>query len=117
LAFLPLPAWPVYCATKAAIHPFTQSRRVQLDLTGVRVIELAPPGSETPLFGSEFPEERKGKKGIDVEVLAKRSIAGIAAGKLEVRPRLSHLLKAMSRIAPQFKINQMVKRRKPKTPE
>jgi uncharacterized oxidoreductase len=32
---------PVYCATKAAIHSFTQSLRVQLEGTRVTVIELA----------------------------------------------------------------------------
>jgi uncharacterized oxidoreductase len=28
----------------------------------------------------------KGQKGMDVKVLAKRAIAGIEAGKLEIRP-------------------------------
>ena len=35
LAFIPKPLSPVYCATKAAMHSFTQSLRVQLDGTGV----------------------------------------------------------------------------------
>ncbi|HEX7678786.1 MAG TPA: SDR family NAD(P)-dependent oxidoreductase, partial [Thermoanaerobaculia bacterium] len=39
LAFVPLPISPVYCATKAAIHSFSQSLRVQLEGTGVTVIE------------------------------------------------------------------------------
>ena len=114
LAFIPLPISPVYCATKAAIHSFTQSLRVQLDGTGVTVIELAPPGVETPLFRGEFAEEMKGQKGMDVTVLAKRAISGIEAGRLEIRPGLSSVLKGMSRIAPQFMLNQMVKMSKPK---
>jgi hypothetical protein len=40
-------------------------------------------------------------------VLASKAIAGIEAGKLEIRPGLSNVLKAMSRIAPQFMLNQM----------
>jgi len=40
-------------------------------------------------------------------VLASKAIAGIEAGKLEIRPGLSTVLKAMSRIAPQFMLNQM----------
>jgi uncharacterized oxidoreductase len=100
LAFVPLPLSPVYCATKAAIHSFTQSLRVQLDGTSVTVIELAPPGVETPLFRGEFAEEMQGQKGMDVKVLVKRAITGIEAGKLEIRPGLSNVLKAMSRIAP-----------------
>jgi uncharacterized oxidoreductase len=114
LAFIPFPASPVYCATKAAIHSFTQSLRVQLDGTGVAVVELAPPAVETPLLRGEFAEEMKGQKGMDVTVLAKRTITGIEAGKLEIRPGLSNVLKAMSRIAPQFTFKQMAKMAKPK---
>jgi uncharacterized oxidoreductase len=114
LAFIPFPAAPVYCATKAAIHSFTQSLRVQLDGTDVTVVELAPPGTETPLFRGEFAEELKGQKGMDVKVLVKQAIAGIEAGRLEIRPGLSNVLKVMSRIAPQFMLNQMAKMGKPK---
>jgi uncharacterized oxidoreductase len=115
LAFVPLPLSPVYCATKAAIHSFTQSLRVQLDDTSVTVIELAPPGVETPLLRGEFAEEMKGQKGMDVKVLVKRAIAGIEAGKLEIRPGLSNVLKAMSRIAPAFMLRQMAQMLKPKS--
>jgi uncharacterized oxidoreductase len=109
LAFIPFPASPVYCATKAAIHSYTQSLRVQLDGTGVTVIELAPPAVETPLLRGEFAEEMKGQKGMDVKVLAARAIAGIESGKFEIRPGLSNVLKAMNRIAPQFMLRQMAK--------
>lgn len=114
LAFIPLPLSPVYCATKAAIHSFSQSLRAQLAGTGVTVIELAPPGVETPLFRGEFAEEMKGQKGMDVGVLAKKAIAGIEAGRLEIRPGLSNVLKTMSRIAPQFMFGQMAKMSRPK---
>jgi uncharacterized oxidoreductase len=114
LAFIPLPIAPVYCATKAALHSFTQSLRVQLDGTNVTVVELAPPGTETPLFRGEFADEMKGQKGMDVAVLAKQAIAGIEAGKLEIRPGPSNVLKLMSRVAPQFMLKQMAKMGKPK---
>ncbi len=114
LAFVPLPVSPVYCATKAALHSFSQSLRAQLDGTSVTVIELAPPGVETPLFRGEFAEETKGQKAMDVSVLAKEAIAGIEAGHLEIRPGLSNVLKTMSRVAPQFMLSQMVKMSKPK---
>src|SRR5258708_1993724 len=35
LAFVPLPISPVYCATKAGLHSFTESLRVQLKNTKV----------------------------------------------------------------------------------
>jgi uncharacterized oxidoreductase len=115
LAFIPFPISPVYCATKAAIHSFTQSLRVQLAGTGVTVIELAPPAVETPLLRGEFAQEMKGQKGMDVKELARHAIAGIEANTLEIRPGLSNVLKLMSRVAPQFMLKQMVKMMKPKT--
>ncbi len=114
LAFVPFPVAPIYCATKAAIHSFTQSLRAQLQGTGVTVVELAPPGVETPLFRGEFAEETRGQKPMSVQVLAKRAIAGIEAGKLEIRPGLANVLHAMSRVAPQFMLKQMAKMAKPK---
>jgi len=114
LAFVPLPLSPVYCATKAAIHSFTQSLRVQLGGTSITVIELAPPGVETPLFRGEFAEEMKGQKAMDVKVLVRRALAGIEAGKLEIRPGAANVLNIMSRIAPAFMLRQMAQMSKPK---
>lgn len=51
LAFLPRAAFPTYCATKAAIHSWSQSMRHQLADTPVQVIELAPPYVQTSLTG------------------------------------------------------------------
>lgn len=51
LAFMPRASFPTYCATKAAIHSYSQSLRLQLRGTGVRVIELAPPYVQTELTG------------------------------------------------------------------
>jgi uncharacterized oxidoreductase len=107
LAFVPLPVAPVYSATKAAMHSYTQSLRVQLAGTHVTVVELAPPGVETPLFRGEFAEETRGQKPMDPTVLAVRTIAGIESGKLEIRPGIANVLKAMSRIAPQFMLNRL----------
>jgi uncharacterized oxidoreductase len=109
LAFVPLPIAPIYCATKAAIHSYTQSLRVQLAGTGVTVVELAPPGTETPLLRGEFAREMQGQKGMDVAVLVERAIAGVEAGRLEIRPGLAKVLKAMSRLAPEFMLKQLTK--------
>ncbi|WP_369029617.1 SDR family oxidoreductase [Streptomyces adonidis] len=55
LAFVPLPITPTYNATKAALHSFSDSLRVQLDGAdaGVQVIEVAPPGVRTTLLGQQ----------------------------------------------------------------
>ncbi len=50
LAFVPLAATPTYCATKAAIHSYTQSLRFQLRDTPVEVLELIPPYVATTLL-------------------------------------------------------------------
>ena len=49
LAFYPMPELPVYCATKAAVHSFSQTLRQQLEGTTVRVFELIPPMVDTNL--------------------------------------------------------------------
>jgi uncharacterized oxidoreductase len=51
LAFVPLARFPVYCATKAAVHSYTLSLRQKLKGSGVKVIELIPPYVATDLGG------------------------------------------------------------------
>lgn len=51
LAYVPLSMTPTYCATKAAIHSWTQSLRFQLRDTPVKVIEIIPPYVQTELMG------------------------------------------------------------------
>ncbi len=57
LAFAPLFMTPSYCATKAAIHSYTQSLRYQLKDTPVQVIELVPPYVQTGLMGERQKED------------------------------------------------------------
>lgn len=53
LAFVPLSLTPAYCATKAAIHSWTQSLRYQLRDTAIQVTELVPPLVQTELMGRQ----------------------------------------------------------------
>jgi uncharacterized oxidoreductase len=50
LAFLPLAMTPNYCASKAAIHSYTQALRYQLKDSAVQVLELIPPYVQTELM-------------------------------------------------------------------
>ena len=110
LAFVPFAISPVYSATKAGLHAFSQSLRIQLKKTKVKVFELAPPGTDTPLFTGEFTkEESGGVKPMDVNVLAKHAIAGMKKDELEIRPGMSNLLKFMGRLAPDFAAQQLGK--------
>lgn len=56
LAYVPLPITPTYNATKAAVHSFTESLRVQLDSSNVQVIELVPPATRTTLMNQQDSE-------------------------------------------------------------
>jgi uncharacterized oxidoreductase len=100
LAFVPLPSSPIYCATKAAVHSYTQSLRFQLEETGVEVIELMPPGVKTDLT-AEMAEEGSVRL-ITTDELIKKSFAGLKAGKLEIRPGQSNQLALLRRLAPDF---------------
>jgi uncharacterized oxidoreductase len=52
LAFVPMAPTPTYCATKAAIHSYTQSLRYQLRGSTTEVVELIPPYVATDLLGN-----------------------------------------------------------------
>ncbi|MEW1958881.1 SDR family NAD(P)-dependent oxidoreductase [Kineococcus sp. NPDC059986] len=53
LGFVPWAATPTYSATKAALHSFTQSLRVQLADRSVQVVEVVPPAVRTTLMGQQ----------------------------------------------------------------
>ena len=107
LAFVPLPISPVYCASKAGLHSFTESLRVQLKNTKVKVFELAPPATQTELLGSFDVEDMKGASTMKVEDMVKVAVKGMKTDRFEIRPGQSDLMKTMSRVAPGFILKQM----------
>jgi uncharacterized oxidoreductase len=109
LAFVPFPISPVYSAAKAGIRAYTRCLRIQLEGSNVTVVELAPPLTETPLLTAEFSGQMQGQSGMAVDVLVQRAIAGIEAGKTEIRPGQSNILKIASRIAPELILQQLAK--------
>jgi uncharacterized oxidoreductase len=113
LAFVPLPPAPIYSATKAAIHSYTQSLRFQLEETGVEVIELMPPAVKTDLT-AELSEG--GASLMTTDELVKQSFASLKAGALEIRPGQSKTLAWMRRLAPGFINRQLWKASKKLVP-
>ncbi|MGH2613595.1 MAG: SDR family oxidoreductase, partial [Rhabdochlamydiaceae bacterium] len=85
LAFVPFPISPVYSATKSGIHAYTQILRLQLKNTSVKVFEIAPPGTDTPLsekLGGYISKDQLMK----VDEMVRKSISGIEKDKFEIRP-------------------------------
>lgn len=58
LAFVPMAPTPTYCATKAAIHSYTQSLRYQLRDSAIEVLELIPPYVATDLMSGGVSDPR-----------------------------------------------------------
>jgi uncharacterized oxidoreductase len=114
LAFVPLPAAPIYSATKAAIHSYTQSLRFQLEESGVEVIELMPSAVKTDLAADLT--EGDVVTAISTEELVKQSFASLSAGALEIRPGQAKLLAFMRRLAPDFINRQLWKASKKLVP-
>jgi uncharacterized oxidoreductase len=106
LAFVPLPASPVYCATKAAMHSYTLSLRQQLAEHGVQVIEVMPPAVKTDL--AKLPDDGSVKV-ITTDVLVEATLKALAKGTLEIRPGQANGLRFMSRFAPNFIQAQLAK--------
>ncbi|MEV6825231.1 SDR family NAD(P)-dependent oxidoreductase [Amycolatopsis sp. NPDC051102] len=57
LAFAPLKVTPSYNASKAAIHLLSESLRLQLADTPVKVVELVPPSVQTDLLPGQAENE------------------------------------------------------------
>ncbi len=104
LAFVPLTAAPVYCATKAAIHSWTRSIRWQLKDTGIKVFELM-----APLVDTEMVQELKEFPKMQVDVLANKFMMGFLNDKFEITPGQATQLKMLSRWTPGFIFKQLNK--------
>src|SRR6266536_2555605 len=83
LAFTPMAALAVYCATKAAIHSITLSLRYQLRNTSVKVFEIAPPAVDTELGYQDRHESGQTHGGIPAQVFIKGAMEAIINDEFE----------------------------------
>jgi uncharacterized oxidoreductase len=113
LAWVPLQAAPIYCATKAAMHSYSLSLRNQLRPHGVEVIELAPPAVKTEL--APIPDTVKVTL-MSTDALVAAFIKALAAGQQEIVPGQAKQLRFMSRLAPNFITGQLAKASQPLIP-
>lgn len=94
LAYTPLAQWPLYSATKAALHSFSISLRDQLKKTSVKVIEILPPAVETKLTAdSKLPK-------MPLDKFLRKTIKALGAGTQEIAIGQSKLLYYFARISP-----------------
>jgi len=104
LAFIPFPASPVYSASKAGLHAYTRVLRLQLKATRIKVFELAPPSTETPLQNA-FTGLVDSSQNMATDKMVGIAIKGLLKDELEIKPGLSKVLKIMSRLMPEFFLN------------
>ncbi|WCT13402.1 SDR family oxidoreductase [Mucilaginibacter jinjuensis] len=110
IALAPLPLSPVYGASKAGLRSYTQSLRIQLKDTKVKVFELVAPGASTPLNDKFLEVDGFDPKILmSPEKLIEQAIRGIEKDYYEIYPGLAGILRVMSRIAPKFLLMQMGK--------
>jgi len=105
LAFVPLAMAPVYSATKAFMHAWTQGLRAQLAGTSVRVVELMPPVVDTPMVAGLDPSFAR----MPPAELSVAFIKGLTGRAEEITPGQSAQLKFMRRAAPGFIFGQLNK--------
>jgi len=107
LAFAPFPAAPVYSATKAALHSFTQSLRIQLQSSGVQVVELLPPAIDTPMLTDAMRAAMGGQRMASPATIAEMALRDLEAGIKEITPGSTRMLRLLSRLAPSLLMRQM----------
>lgn len=107
LAFVPRSAYPFYCATKAALHSFTQVLRSQSEERNINIIEVMFPAVDTPWHEGNPP-----KIAITSKEAVSEMIEKLEKGKPEIHVGKVKFLYLLSRLAPNIaftKLNSQVK--------
>jgi uncharacterized oxidoreductase len=84
LAFTPLAVVPIYCATKAGLHSFSQSLRHQLQNTSIKVFEIAPPIVDTELDRGARENREQENTGISPVEVAEAALLGMKEDQFEI---------------------------------
>jgi uncharacterized oxidoreductase len=105
LIYAPRAVYPIYNATKAALHSFTQVLRYQLQKSSIDVVEVMMPAVATSWHQGNVP-----KISISPQRAVSEMIRKLENGKKEIRIAGVKILYILSRIAPGFafkKINEI----------
>ncbi len=104
IAFMSYSPAPIYSATKAGIHAYTQSLRLQLEDTNVKVFEMIPPGVKTKLQ-DEWVKQPNERMMMNVDEMVKVAIDGMLKDKKELKPFAIRIIKFASRLIPNVLVN------------
>lgn len=94
LFIAPKKSTPVYCATKAGLHTFSQALRYQMEPRGIRVFEIVPPLVSTPMT------EGRGKGKISTSQLVNEFFRDFESDQFESYIGKAKLLRFLHRISP-----------------
>src|SRR5260370_790798 len=97
----------LYSITVLFAGSTSESLRVQLRNTKVKVFDLAPPATQTELLDDFDVEDMKGASIMKVEDMVKVAVKGMQTDRFEIRPGQANQLKMMNRLAPGFILKQM----------
>jgi NADP-dependent 3-hydroxy acid dehydrogenase YdfG len=110
-----LPYAPSYCATKAAVHAYSESLRGRVAASGVRVSLIIPGFVKTPLNDSIDAIKPLEISATKAAILIKH---GLERGRPTIAfPRLLYLLARFSRILPIWLVDKVMARFKVNIPQ
>ena len=102
LVFAPRAVYPVYNATKAGLHSFTQALRLQLKKEQTKIIEVMMPVVDTPWHKGDVP-----RIAISPEQAVAEMIRKIEKGKLEIHVGAVRTLYLLWRISPNLALRMI----------
>ncbi|WP_167629178.1 SDR family oxidoreductase [Listeria valentina] len=115
LSYFSSPFHPVYSATKAAVHRYTDALRIQLNEAekNIRVLEIVPPlVNETNLESNGNGKSVNAKiPNMTLDKLVNEGIKGMKQNKKRVVPGFSKFLRLAGKIFPDYLANRMGKGR------
>ncbi len=94
LAYVPKQSAPVYCASKAGFHVFTEALRYQLEKTSIKVFEVIPALVDTPMT------QGRGKNKTSPEQLCSEVLHGLKTNKYEIKIGKAKFLLLLKRFIP-----------------
>ena len=97
LGEVPKSSFPVYAASKAGLSAFATALGVQLKDTNLRVMELVPPLTETPLNA-----HRPARGKMNPDQVAAEFVSSLGRNRRIVRPGKARILHAIHRVSPRL---------------